>query len=596
MLRLLIPKKYGNYADTFFLLGLARVIEYALKESKQKSEIQLIDQGTHYCIQFKKCVNLEPIAKIKYTSPFPVVKGKNTDISNIPEEANIFDTVEHDEARKVYHEFMLQQRGKERTEESPQPPDPRTQNGAILTSMRHDRNHNNLWLDGWKLRNYFGALIVALLEGFSKENATTELVAEFFETATGCKLPNASAVKIYLPNCVQGVNRVKADSNKVDSQKTDWLSLWLIANGLFNFGVAQKVKIAKSFEDWRLVALQPYDISLSKYEVVLKNLIIYNPPTGKHGAARFDAELVLKFCQELLNYNRAAAENKQDDFDDWDKPVNHFVNNFAGTHFGSKGQVYGVKEVFSLGLPAWICPHDYNELLDYQNVLNEHLNVVRALSIDDGHSELIAAYRDFISGNDLYQFFRFQVSYADYITKKLAGANARVALFSKQGLNLMIKNLSNNRYRQDDGDLNLTKIIENQGFLNIAKAINSATVYAGTICDKDNHTKDTGWERIYGLAQRLSSQSGSKKDFIIEIMSFLASYENENLRIDDDLRTLKKPRRIWTTKDDLDELIHLIDKYGSSLIANLLIAYGYAKGWGKSKDEDTENIKPAEEP
>ncbi|MBW4603970.1 MAG: hypothetical protein KME29_31500 [Calothrix sp. FI2-JRJ7] len=578
MLRLLIPKNYGNYADTFFLLGLARVVEYALKETKQKSEIQLIDEGTRYCIQFKKAVNLEPIAKIKYTSAFPPVKGQKTDITKIPEEVNIFNTVEHSEARKVYREFMFQQRGKERTEESPQPPDPRTQNGAILTSMRHDRNHNELWLTGWELRDYFGALIIALLQGFSQENATTALVAELFKAATGCKLPEKSAVKVYLPTSVQGVNRVKADNNKVDSQKTDWLSLWLIANGLFNFGVAERVKIAERVYDWRLVALQPHDICLSKYEDVLKKLLIHSPGGG-HGAARFDAELVLRFCQELLNHHRTAANT-----DDWDKPVNHFVSNLAGTLFGSKGQSYGVKEVFSLGLPAWICPSNYDELLDYQNVLEEHLNVVRALSVDESHGELIAAYRDFITGNDLYQFFRFQVSYADYVTKKLAGADSRVALFSKQGIDLMIKNL-NNKYRQDDRDWSLTEITQDPGFLNIAKAINSATVYAGTIRDKENQSKDTGWERIYGLAQRLSSQSGSKKDFIIEIMSFIASYENENLRIDDDLRTQKKPRRIWTTKDDLDRLINLIEKHGSSLVANLLIAYGYAKGWGKQKDE-----------
>ncbi|BAZ12989.1 hypothetical protein NIES4071_48230 [Calothrix sp. NIES-4071] len=576
MLRLFISKNYGNYADTFLMLGLARVVEYALKVTNQKSGIQLIDEGTRYCIQFKKSVNLEPIAKITYTSPFPVVKGQKTDISKIPEEANIFNTVEHNEIRKVYREFMFQ-RGK-RTEESPQPPDYRTQNGAILTSMRHDRNHNDLWLVGWELRDYFGALIVALCQGFSQENTTTELVAELFKASTGCKLPDASAVKVYLPTSVQGVNRVKADSNKVDSQKTDWLSLWLIANGLFNFAVAERVKIAERVYDWRLVALQPQDISLSKYDDVLKQLLIHNLPGGGHGAARFDAELVIRFCQELLNHHRAANEQ-----DDWDKPVNHFVSNFAGTHFGAKGQVYGVKEVFSLGLPAWVYPRNYNELLDYQNVLDEHLNVVRALSLDEGHSELIAAYRDFITGNDLYQFFRFQVSYADYITK-MAGANARVALFSKQGLNLMLKNL-NNKYRQDDREWSLTEITQDSGFLNIAKAINSATVYAGTIRDKDNQSKDTGWERIYGLAQRLISQSGSKKDFIIEIMSFLASYENENLRIDDELRKLKKPRRIWTTKDDLDRLINLIDNHGSSLVANLLIAYGYAKGWGKAKDE-----------
>jgi hypothetical protein len=591
--RLFITKHYSNYADTFFMLGLAHLAEYALKITNQKREIQLIDKGTAYIIQFKKPINLEAIIKlVAYSDPFPPVKGQKTDTSKIPAEITPFDTVEQTQTRKVYRDFLFQHRGKiENAEETPKPPDSRTQNGVFLTQMRCDRNHNDLWLGSWELRDNYGALLAALFQGFSQENAGVKQVAELFHKATGCKLPSTgSAVKVYLPTSVQGVNRVKADHNKEDSQKADWLNLWLIATGLFHFAIAERVKISDRVFDWRVFALQPQDISLSKYRDILQKLLVHNPPGGGHGTARFDAELILRFCQELLNHHQALenreTEEQEDDFDIWDKPVNYFVSNFAGTNFGSKGQVYGVKELFSLGLPTWIHPHHSNELHDYQNILEEHLKVVRSLSIDEGNSELLAAYRDFITGNDLYQFFRFQVTYADYVTKKLADVNSRIVLFSKQGIDLMVRNL-NTKLRQNDQDWKLTEITEDPGFLNLAKAINSATVYAGTIRDQDGKSKETGWERIYGLAQRLTAQSGSKKDFIIEISSFLASYENENLRIDDEIRKQNKPRRIWTTKDDLDRLIHLIDKYGSSLVANLLIAYGYAKGWGKGKDIDS---------
>ena len=595
--QLFITKAYGNYADTFLMLGLAYLTDYALQATKQKNPIQLLDKGVAYTLQFKKPINLEAIAKLTYSDPFPPVQGQKTDTSKIPSAVKIFDTVEQTQIRKVYRDFVFQHRGKlDNVEETPDPPDPRTQNGVLLTNMRCDRNHNDLWLDSWELRENYGALLAALLQGFSQENAGVKKVAELFEKATGCKLPSmGSAVKVYLPTSVQGVNRVKADSNKVDSQKADWLSLWLIATGLFHFAIAERIKISDRVFDWRVVALQPQDISLSKYRDIFKKLLLHNPPGGSHGIARFDAELVLRFCQELLNHHQALGnretEEQEDDFDIWDKPVNHFVSNFSGTHFGSKGQVYGVKELFSLGLPAWIHPHNPDELYDYQNLLEEHLKVLRSLSTDEGNNELLAAYRDFITSNDLYKFFGFQVSYADFVTTQLADVNSRVILFSKQGIDLMTRSL-NSKLRQIDQDWKLTEITEDSGFLNIAKAINSATVYAGTIRDKDGNTKETGWERIYGLAQRLSSQSGSKKDFIIEISSFLASYENENLRIEDELKKEKKSRRIWTTKDDLDRLINLIDKYGSSLVANLLIAYGYAKGWGKGKDTDVTETEP----
>ncbi|NJL68330.1 MAG: hypothetical protein HC894_19520, partial [Microcoleus sp. SM1_3_4] len=328
------------------------------------------------------------------------------------------------------------------SEESPKPPDPRTQNGTILVSMRHEKNHNDLWLQGRQLSDNWGSFIVSVFQAFSLEilpdsKTQTQLVTESFKQATGNKLCDvASAVKIYLPTAVQGVNRIKADSNKVDSQKTDWLGLWSIASGLFQFALCDRVKIAESVYDWRLVALEPSNISLGKYRKVLDNLRASNPPGGGHGIARFDAELVLKFCQTLLDNHPAQAEGKEEDEWEIGDSIAHFVGGFSGTHFGSKGQVYGVKDIFTLGIPGWIDPNNCDEIVDYQKVLAEHLSVIMCLSSEEGNSELLAAYRDFIAGNNLRNFFPFQVGYADYAVKRLADPKSKSPrLFSVTGLN-----------------------------------------------------------------------------------------------------------------------------------------------------------------
>ncbi|MBD2451569.1 hypothetical protein H6G76_31525 [Nostoc sp. FACHB-152] len=580
---LFVTKKYGNYADTLLLLGLVQLVEYALRQTNQKSDVELFDEGTRYRIQLKQAVNLEEIAKLNYTNPFPPVKGQKTDTSKIPQETDFFDTVRESEKRKLYKDYVFQQRGKPQwNEEAPKPPHASTQNGVILTSMRHDRNHNELWLGGYQLKDNYGALLVALFQAFSEEtnselNTEPNRCQELFAQATTCKLPEvASAVKIYQPTSVQGVNRVKADSNKVDSQKADWLSLWLIAGGLFSFGVTERIKIADRVFDWRVVVLEPQDIQLSKYREVLDRLRKYNPPSGGHGIARFDAELVLRFCQELLNNHASQADTQVDEFDIWE-PINHFVKSFVGTHFGSKGQVYGVKEVFSLGLPAWIRPENSQELTHYQSVLQEHLWVISTLSAEDGHSELLTAYRDFITGTSLRQFFPFQISYADYVIKRLADPKARPPrLFSVTGLNTMTKK-----------DTDFIKITQDPSFLRIAKAINQATVYAGKVQTKGG-LKELEWQRTYGLAQRLSSQSGSKNDFLKEITDFLAKYEAENLRLSEQLQGKGESlKRVWTTKEDLDRLVELVTENDTVLVANLLIAYGYAR-WTKPKNDDLE--------
>jgi hypothetical protein len=194
--RLFVTKKFGTYADAFLMLGLTQLVEYALKATKQKSAIQLLDERMRYCIQFQKAVNLESIAKLVYFDPFPIVKGQKTDVKNIPKETIPFDTVEQSEARKIYRDYLLQQRGKsQRTEDTPAPPDPRTQNGVLLTSMRHDRNHNGLWQISWQLKDCYGALIASLFQGFSQENTDSEKVSGLFEQATGCKLPKIDQVR-----------------------------------------------------------------------------------------------------------------------------------------------------------------------------------------------------------------------------------------------------------------------------------------------------------------------------------------------------------------------------------------------------------------
>ncbi|MBE9250959.1 hypothetical protein IQ226_17870 [Dolichospermum sp. LEGE 00240] len=263
--QLFVTKKFGTYADTFLMLGLVQLVEYALKATNQKSAIQLLDQGTRYCLQLKQPINLELVAKLNYTNSFPPVKGQKTDISKIPQEIDTFNTVEETERRKLYREYLFQQKGKPQfNEDAPKPPHPSTQNGVILTSMGHDRNHNELWYLGWQTvgagsprpnyagsprpnspppnyagsphpnsppPNYagsphpnspppnYGALLVALFTAFSQQaEDVNKLVNELFTQTTGQKLPEtASAVKIYLPTSVQGVNRVKADGNKVDS-------------------------------------------------------------------------------------------------------------------------------------------------------------------------------------------------------------------------------------------------------------------------------------------------------------------------------------------------------------------------------------------
>ncbi|MDS1235898.1 hypothetical protein, partial [Escherichia coli] len=119
--------------------------------------------GSYYQIELQFSLNPSVIAALDYWHCYQPVKGEKTDISNIPlDPEDLFDTKKEIEDRKRFF-----QSNKENSELEVDAPDPRTQNGVILTSMRHDRNHNGLWLDAWNLRESFGALIAVILKAFS---------------------------------------------------------------------------------------------------------------------------------------------------------------------------------------------------------------------------------------------------------------------------------------------------------------------------------------------------------------------------------------------------------------------------------------------
>jgi hypothetical protein len=121
-------------------------------------------------------------------------------------------------------------------------------------------------------------------------------------------------------------------------------------------------------------------------------------------------------------------------------------------------------------------------------------------------------------------------------------------------------------------------------------------VYAGKIKTKQG-VIELDWQRIYGLAQRLGNHAGSKKDFIAELSAFLTNYENENLRISEQLQKEGKSlKRVWVTNEDLEQFLALLDdkRFSCSLVANLLLAYGYSK-WKKPLKEEAKDTPIVED-
>jgi len=137
-------------------------------------------------------------------------------------------------------------------------------------------------------------------------------------------------------------------------------------------------------------------------------------------------------------------------------------------------------------------------------------------------------------------------------------------------------------------DPRLTPILESEGFQNIAYAIRQSTVTA----QYRKQQGDRKYDVRYGLGQELARKAIYPDSFIATLSDFLHKYNAENAQVMEN-RAGPYRRSIKTT--DIDDIVRLIDEYGSETVANLLIAYGYARAPREGGDPAEEALQEENE-
>jgi len=129
----------------------------------------------------------------------------------------------------------------------------------------------------------------------------------------------------------------------------------------------------------------------------------------------------------------------------------------------------------------------------------------------------------------------------------------------------------------------LAPILERPGFQNIAYAIRQSTV----IAQYRKSQGDRKYDVRYGLGQDLARKARYPDDFVAALSDFLHKYNAENAQV---METRSGPYRSSIKTIDIDEIVMLIDEYGSEVVANLLIAYGYARVPREENVAQEENV------
>jgi hypothetical protein len=142
-------------------------------------------------------------------------------------------------------------------------------------------------------------------------------------------------------------------------------------------------------------------------------------------------------------------------------------------------------------------------------------------------------------------------------------------------------------------DKKYSDIMQNEGFRNIAYAIRHSTVSL----QNAKKFKKPATDIRYGLGQQLARKAAYPDDFLAELGEFLHLYNAENAQLREKDRN---PFRSNVRMEDMEEIVKLVDRFGSKVVCNMLVAFGYAsetrsKDKSESVEEEIDDAQTSEE-
>jgi len=446
--------------------------------------------------------------------------------------------------------------------------------------------YNKLQANWWQVREAFPDVLRILLGMTAQmpnrveeaEKAWTKLSKE-----RGWKIDrDATASQLFNPTQGKGTNSTKTTWRGPGNMKNFWLLEWLKVVGLRYGGLTRQVGGSK---DRKTYVLAPQHLAWRRHtEIMIK---FRRAMSGRNSAVKMDNLAALRYTQALLeHFEEARAEDLEAGL--YGRRASDLVRGLDTAFYKDMGNAVVIMNVAALNLPGWVAPRDREDLAQLHDALDEHVLIVRALDESRGEQfDLLRFYRDFLSGNDLVPFFAFTTAYSGFIMHQLERRQF-VRPFTTTTLEVLFMN-------SDDTEKTYSQIVQNEGFRNIAYAIRHSTVIPQG--QKARDVRPVVDVR-YGLGQQLARKAAYPDDFLAELGEFLHLYNAENAQLRENKRKLFRKN---VTDADIDALVALIDRFGSKVVCNLLVAYGYAREPYEARDDksaasaEPEGVGDAEE-
>ncbi|MGI6379218.1 MAG: hypothetical protein ACOX2R_00370 [Anaerolineae bacterium] len=582
---LYVEKASGTFADALVAFGLARVMEEALRRCLGMAEprVMLADGGSYYGVQLEAPLTEETCARFEGPyAPIPFIRTEKN-AASCPGDLPLSAVVDYEHERDRRTAFLDSLRAQPREVRSAYW---RGDSAALPDELRGATPHedwslvrainpgaligyNNLVAAWWESQSAMGDLLALLLDLYGDlPNDVEEARTTWKELAKQHGWQGndrASALQLWNPSMGKGQNRDKSDKLSMGNVKTFWLTEYLKAVGFFEGAFTTSLS---GSNDRKTYVVVPTSLSLQDHRIVKQRW----QDTMRLGqlAAKSDIMALLRYTQALLWHVEVAQTDALTALLSGGHPTD-LVAGLDSAYYKDLGNSAAVMGLPFLGLPRWIRTGSQAQLAEANEVLDEHLAIVRGL--DESHSDgyaLLLDYRSFCSSGSLDDFWGFTGGYAAYLVgRRERGMRTRQLSVVNLGRLIMA------------AEPRLRSILEAEGFQNIAYAIRQSTVTA----QYRKQQNDRRYDVRYGLGRRLLAKAHYPDQFVAELSAFLHAYNAETAQV---METRRGPYRRSLRTSDIDDIVALVDEHGSELIGNLLVAYGYARTPREEQPTDEE--------
>jgi hypothetical protein len=553
-----IDKQSGTYSETLEAFGVGNLLYEILKRNNvQGIKLTIEDLDYRYLVKPNQPITNEHIEALSYFQIFKFIKKdvNQTLPAGIPENecfnypankavqddykakfAHIEKLKSEDEkkaARKKLNEEKLSEFGKRIDAEY----------DAYRELIKNPyTSFTKLFENAYLNQSNFQKLVRAILTKYTQQENSILNFNLSERTPT--------AQQLFNPNQGKGLNKGKANNASMGNLSSDWISETMKISGALSYMVCQYVKVGTSY-DMKIFVPEFNQIGLKDAKDILFDFKKY---LKSNSPIKLD---IINSINFTINFIRHTPK--------YTGKVRKTLKGFHTVYQKDLGQNKAVANIAFINTPDFIEYNNQDEAGEWIEILEQQRNLISNIKEQGDSIQGLQSYRNFLGaiGNSALEYFTdFSYWYGNYLMQQLTKGSRFVRTFKTEHLNKFYKNM-------DTQELNLSEIIQNEGFLAVAKAIRKSTVSL-QYTPKDQRK----FEIRYGLAQQLQNKSKSKEDLATFIGDFIGIYNAETGRNAE--KNDGKSLRANVKDEELAQFYSIADKFPARLVGALLASYGFA--------------------